>query len=38
MVHGEPVTAYRPAAPASQAMRDIWQRVAAHLNHPGNKT
>jgi MinD superfamily P-loop ATPase len=33
MVHGEPVTAYRPAAPASQAMRDIWQRVAAHLNH-----
>jgi MinD superfamily P-loop ATPase len=38
MVHGEPVTAYRPAAPASQAMRDIWQRVAAHLNHAGNET
>jgi MinD superfamily P-loop ATPase len=38
MVHGEPVTAYRPAAPASQAMRDIWQRVAAHLNHQGNET
>ena len=38
MVHGEPVTAYRPAVSASQAMRDIWQRVAAHLNHPGNKT
>jgi MinD superfamily P-loop ATPase len=38
MVHGEPVTAYCPAAPASQAMRDIWQRVAAHLNHPGNET
>ncbi len=38
MVHGEPVIAYRPAASASQAMRDIWQRVAAHLNHPGNET
>jgi MinD superfamily P-loop ATPase len=32
MVHGEPVTAYRPDALASQAMRDIWQRVASRLN------
>jgi MinD superfamily P-loop ATPase len=32
MVHGEPVTAYRPDAPASQAMRDIWQRVLTRLN------
>jgi len=38
MVQGEPVTAYRPDAPASQAMRDIWQRVARHLNHQENKT
>jgi MinD superfamily P-loop ATPase len=32
MVGGEPVTAYRPGAPASQAMVEIWQRVAARLN------
>ncbi len=38
MVHGEPVTAYRPDALASRAIVEIWQRVAAHLNHPGNKT
>jgi MinD superfamily P-loop ATPase len=31
MVQGEPVTAYRSDAPASQAMRAIWQRVAARL-------
>jgi len=38
MVHGEPVTAYRPAEPASQAVRDIWHRVAGHLNHRESKT
>jgi MinD superfamily P-loop ATPase len=38
MVHGEPVTEYRPDAPASQAIVEIWRRVAAHLNLQGNKT
>jgi MinD superfamily P-loop ATPase len=33
MVHGEPVTAYRPDAPASRAMIQAWQCVTAHLNH-----
>jgi MinD superfamily P-loop ATPase len=37
MVQGEPVTAYRSEAPASQAVRAIWQGVAARLNHPGNR-
>jgi MinD superfamily P-loop ATPase len=37
MVQGEPMTAYRAAAPASQAMQAIWQSVAAHLNHQENK-
>jgi MinD superfamily P-loop ATPase len=32
MVHGEPVTAYDPNAPASQAIIEIWQRVAARLD------
>ncbi|GAB4530103.1 MAG: ATP-binding protein [Anaerolineae bacterium] len=32
MVRGEPVTAYRPDAPASQAIVDIWQHLVAHLN------
>jgi cellulose biosynthesis protein BcsQ len=32
MVHGEPVTAYRPDVPASRAMRDIWQHVLTRLN------
>ena len=31
MVNGEPVTAYRPDAPASRAMRAMWERVAARL-------
>jgi MinD superfamily P-loop ATPase len=34
MVRGEPVTAHRPDAPASQAIVEIWQHVAARLNHP----
>jgi MinD superfamily P-loop ATPase len=37
MIHGEPVTAYRPDAPASRAMLEIWRRVAAHLNHQGDE-
>jgi MinD superfamily P-loop ATPase len=32
IVHGEPVTAYHPQAPASQEIRAIWQQVAARLN------
>ena len=32
MVHGEPVTAYRPAAPASRSLTDIWQVIAGRLN------
>jgi MinD superfamily P-loop ATPase len=32
MVQGEPVTAYRPDAPASQAIVEIWQRATARLN------
>ncbi len=31
MVQGEPVTAFRPESPASQAMRAIWERVMAAL-------
>jgi MinD superfamily P-loop ATPase len=33
MVRGQTVTAYRPDAPASQAIVHIWQQVAARLNH-----
>jgi MinD superfamily P-loop ATPase len=29
MVHGKPVTAYQPGAPASRAMHDIWQRLVS---------
>jgi MinD superfamily P-loop ATPase len=32
MVQGEPVTAYRPGAPASRAIGRIWQAVAAWLD------
>jgi MinD superfamily P-loop ATPase len=32
MVCGEPVTAFRPNAPSSQAIMQIWQRLAARLN------
>ena len=31
MVFGEPVTAYRPDAPASRAIGQIWQSLAARL-------
>ena len=32
MMNGEPVTAYQPESPASQAMTAAWQTVAARLN------
>lgn len=32
MMNGEPVTQYQPAAPASQAIKAIWQTLAARLN------
>ncbi len=32
MVRGEPVTAFQPDAPASQAIVEIWRRVAARLD------
>lgn len=38
MINGEPVTAYRPQVPASQAMRAAWQTVAARLNGNGAST
>ncbi|MCX6028134.1 MAG: ATP-binding protein [Chloroflexi bacterium] len=31
LVHGEPVTAYRPDSQAGRALNAIWQRVAARL-------
>jgi len=31
MMNGEPVTAYRPDAPASQAMADVWRSIASRL-------
>jgi MinD superfamily P-loop ATPase len=37
MVQGEPVTAYRSDAPASQAMQAIWQSVATQLNRQESK-
>jgi MinD superfamily P-loop ATPase len=33
MVHGKPVTAYRPDAPASRAIIRAWYDMAARLNH-----
>ncbi len=35
MLNGEPVTAYRPEAPSSQALTAIWQSVAARLASSG---
>ena len=32
MVHGEPVTAYRPEAPASLAIIDVWRSVVEYLS------
>jgi MinD superfamily P-loop ATPase len=35
LVHGKPVTEYRPDAPASLSLVDIWKRVLAALRKPG---
>ena len=35
MLHGEPVTAYRADAPASQALTAIWQIVSERLTPTG---
>jgi MinD superfamily P-loop ATPase len=35
MMNGEPVTAYQPESPASQAMNAIWHTVAACLDETG---
>jgi MinD superfamily P-loop ATPase len=35
MVQAEPVTACMPAAPASQAIEQIWRAVLLHLNLTG---
>jgi MinD superfamily P-loop ATPase len=35
MINGEPVTAYQPESPASQAMTAAWQTFAAQLNGQG---
>jgi MinD superfamily P-loop ATPase len=32
MVQGQPVTAFAPNAPASRALADLWQRVAARMS------
>jgi MinD superfamily P-loop ATPase len=32
MVHGEPVTAYRPDAPASRAIAEVWRSVVDSLS------
>jgi hypothetical protein len=38
MVRGQPVTAYRLDAAASQAMIDTWQRVSTELiSHSSHK-
>ena len=38
MINGEPVTAYRPQSPASQAMTAVWLTIAARLNGKGAST
>jgi MinD superfamily P-loop ATPase len=38
MINGEPVTAYRPESPASQAMSVVWQIVAARLDRVGGRS
>ena len=32
MVQGEPVTAYQPDAPASQALMEIWEQISGRLS------
>jgi MinD superfamily P-loop ATPase len=36
MVHGEPVTAYQPESPASQALKEIWLRLQTYLGGNGD--
>ena len=36
MVQGEPVTAFRPDAPASLALREIWARLSERINDESN--
>lgn len=31
MIRGQPVTAYQPESPASQALRNIWEKLVARL-------
>jgi len=38
MINSEPVTAYRPESPASQAMSVAWQTVAARLDGVGGRS
>ena len=38
IVQGEPVTVHRPEAPASRALKAIWQRIATHLNSAGERS
>jgi MinD superfamily P-loop ATPase len=35
MVRGEPVTAYQPESPASQALKEIWLRLQTYLDGNG---
>jgi MinD superfamily P-loop ATPase len=35
MVHGEPVTAFRPGSPASQALKEIWLHLQTYLDGNG---
>ena len=37
MVHGEPVTVYRPDGPASKAIRQIWQSVVKQVNRAAER-
>jgi MinD superfamily P-loop ATPase len=37
IVQGEPMTVHRPEAPASRALKNIWQRIATHLNGAGER-
>jgi len=38
MVRGEPVTAYCPSTPASQAISQIWLALVLHMNTPQSKS
>jgi MinD superfamily P-loop ATPase len=38
MVFGEPVTAFLPEAPISQALASMWQQIVLQLNSEGNSS